>query len=152
MSQEPLKSNINSATERSSNDQGFYDRTMPQAQFEQVIEAILEGKYSWACVLILQFSGYNPLHYIPYRTYNRICKDNMPKQPKRQAGRKSSAEKKAVNAIERKVSPVNNRLNDEVYPDHCGVNRDLGYIDRLPTQNIQQIKGGMSLWLSSCRD
>jgi hypothetical protein len=154
MTQEPLKSNINSASERPSNDQEFFDRIMPQAQFEQVIEAILEGKYSWACVLILQFSGYNPLHYIPYRTYNRICKDNMPKQPKRQASRKSNAnaDKKPVNAIERKVSPVNHRLNDEAYPDRCGVQRDLGYIDRLPNQNIPQIKGGMSLWLSSCRD
>jgi hypothetical protein len=48
---------------------------MEPEQFNQVIEAILAGKYSWACVLILQFGGYNPLHYIPYRTYNRIVKD-----------------------------------------------------------------------------
>lgn len=52
------------------------DRVMTQEQFSQVVEAILEGKYSWACVLILQFAGYNPLHYIPYRTYNRLTKDN----------------------------------------------------------------------------
>jgi len=52
------------------------DKAMKPEQFTQVIEAILEGKYSWACVLILRFAGYNPLHYIPYRTYNRIVKDN----------------------------------------------------------------------------
>lgn len=45
-------------------------------QFEEIVAAISEGKYSWACVLILRFAGYNPLHYIPYRTYNRLEKDN----------------------------------------------------------------------------
>ena len=51
-------------------------RTMSEDQFFQVVGAIVDGKYSWACLLILKFSGYNPLHYIPYRTYNRIMKDN----------------------------------------------------------------------------
>jgi len=45
-------------------------------QFDQIVEAILAGKYSWACVLMLRIVGYNPLHYIPYRTYNRLLKDN----------------------------------------------------------------------------
>jgi hypothetical protein len=52
------------------------DRTMSEEQFCQVVDAILNGKYSWACLLILRFSGYNPLHYIPYRTYNRLMKEN----------------------------------------------------------------------------
>ena len=52
------------------------DRVMTAEQFGQIIEAIISGKYSWACVLILRFAGYNPLHYIPYRTYNRLTKDN----------------------------------------------------------------------------
>ncbi|OKH25573.1 thiamine biosynthesis protein ThiF [Hydrococcus rivularis NIES-593] len=51
-------------------------KAMTDEQFEQIVEAILAGKYSWACVLILRFAGYNPLHYIPYRTYNRLLKDN----------------------------------------------------------------------------
>ena len=45
-------------------------------QLDQVVEAILAGKYSWACVLMFRFVGYNPMHYIPYRTYNRILKEN----------------------------------------------------------------------------
>jgi len=45
-------------------------------QFNQIADAIIAGKYSWACLLLLRFSGHNPLHYIPYRTYNRIVKDN----------------------------------------------------------------------------
>lgn len=50
--------------------------SMHPEQFDQVVEAILAGKYSWACVLMLRFAGYNPLHYIPYRTYNRLLKEN----------------------------------------------------------------------------
>lgn len=56
------------------------DKAMTTEQFNQIIEAILAGKYSWACVLILRFAGYNPLHYIPYTTYIRLSKEN------RQAG------------------------------------------------------------------
>jgi hypothetical protein len=52
------------------------DKVMDPEQFNQVIDAILQGKYSWACVLILRFAGYNPLHFIPYRTYNRLIKDH----------------------------------------------------------------------------
>ena len=52
------------------------DKAMTPEQFTQVVDAILDGKYSWACVLILRFAGYNPLHYIPYRTYNRLMKEN----------------------------------------------------------------------------
>jgi hypothetical protein len=59
-----------------SNRSSHLDKTMTEEQFNRVIEAILAGKYSWACVLILTFAGYNPLHYIPYRTYNRLIKIN----------------------------------------------------------------------------
>ncbi|MGQ4649800.1 HetP family heterocyst commitment protein [Lyngbya aestuarii] len=45
-------------------------------QLDQIVGAILAGKYSWACVLLLRFVGYNPLHYIPYRTHNRLIKEN----------------------------------------------------------------------------
>lgn len=46
------------------------------SECSEVIKAILEGKYSWACVLMLRSCGYNPLHYIPYRTYQRLLKEN----------------------------------------------------------------------------
>lgn len=52
------------------------DKVMTTEQFDRIVDAILSGKYSWACLLILRFAGYNPLHYIPYRTYNRIMKEN----------------------------------------------------------------------------
>jgi hypothetical protein len=59
-----------------SSNSGYPDKKINPEQFDQVIEAILAGKYSWACVLMLRFVGYNPLHYIPYRTYNRLLKEN----------------------------------------------------------------------------
>lgn len=51
-------------------------KVMESQQFDRIVSAILAGKYSWACVLILRFAGYNPLQYIPYRTYNRLMKNN----------------------------------------------------------------------------
>jgi len=59
-----------------SNSDSQLNKVMTNEQFNQVVDAILSGKYSWACLLILRFSGYNPLHYIPYRTYNRLMKTN----------------------------------------------------------------------------
>ncbi|MBE9209802.1 HetP family heterocyst commitment protein [Nostoc sp. LEGE 06077] len=53
-----------------------FNKGINPQQFDQIVEAILAGKYSWACVLMLRVAGYNPLHYIPYRTYNRLLKEN----------------------------------------------------------------------------
>ncbi len=49
---------------------------MNNKQVEEVIKAIISRKYSWACVLILRFHGYDPVDYIPYRTYIRLLKEN----------------------------------------------------------------------------
>lgn len=51
-------------------------QTISTEQLNQIIDAILRGKYSWACVLLLSAAGYEPLQYIPYRTYNRLLKEN----------------------------------------------------------------------------
>lgn len=53
-----------------------FNRVIDSDKLDQIIAAIIAGKYSWACVLILRFAGYNPLQYIPYRTYNRLMKKN----------------------------------------------------------------------------
>ncbi|MGJ5632418.1 HetP family heterocyst commitment protein [Nostoc sp. CALU 1950] len=45
-------------------------------ELKQIVKAVSAGKYSWACVLLLRFSGYNPLEYIPSRTYLRLMKNN----------------------------------------------------------------------------
>ncbi len=52
------------------------DRSISAEQVQQIVVAIKERKYSWACVLMLRFAGHNPLQYIPYRTYNRLLKEN----------------------------------------------------------------------------
>lgn len=52
------------------------DRSISAEQIQQIVGAIKERKYSWACVLMLRFAGHNPLQYIPYRTYNRLLKEN----------------------------------------------------------------------------
>lgn len=60
------------------------DKFLTDEQFDRVVEAILNGKYSWACVLIMRFAGYNPCHYIPYRTYNRLIKSTYQKRQNNQ--------------------------------------------------------------------
>ncbi|MDJ0902278.1 MAG: HetP family heterocyst commitment protein [Xenococcus sp. MO_188.B8] len=72
------------------------DRVMTTEQFNQIVEAIISGKYSWACVLILRFAGYNPLHYIPYRTYNRLLKDNRLQSRPQEVVATSTVENKTV--------------------------------------------------------
>jgi hypothetical protein len=52
-------------------------------KLDQIIDAIVDGKYSWACVLLLRSHALNPLYYIPYRTYNRLLKENT--QAKKQS-------------------------------------------------------------------
>ncbi|NJM47893.1 MAG: HetP family heterocyst commitment protein [Alkalinema sp. RU_4_3] len=110
------------------NERERFDRAMAPEQFEQVIEAILAGKYSWACVLILRFAGYNPLHYIPYRTYNRIIKDNMPKQNRRSA---LPEEGEDIIAIE-PVKASSKRFYD------------LSYMEDMPSKTSQKVGGGFS--------
>ncbi|WP_071189929.1 HetP family heterocyst commitment protein [Trichormus sp. NMC-1] len=61
----------------SSSQTNFQTAITPE-ELNQIIETIADGKYSWACVLILRFIGYNPLHYIPQRTYSRLMKENSP--------------------------------------------------------------------------
>jgi hypothetical protein len=105
-----------------------YSNTMSEENFNQIIDAILDGKYSWACVLILKAAGYNPLHYIPYRTYNRLIKmnctssqssDQFPIQQKQQSNFKTGQTNQAKPKI-----------------------RDLNYIK---TNSHKQVKGGTSL-------
>lgn len=52
------------------------DQIFKDSQFQQIIKAIILGKYAWACVLFLHFSGYDPLEYIPDETYSKLVQDN----------------------------------------------------------------------------
>jgi hypothetical protein len=73
---------------------------MTAEQFDQVVTAIVEGKYSWACVLILRYAGYNPAHYLPYRTYKRLIKDNRSRpQTETSANRATEPSPQEVNSL-----------------------------------------------------
>lgn len=102
-------------TQQNSYSQPYLDKKMTSEEFTEVIAAIAEGKYSWACVLILKIAGYNPLHYIPYRTYNRLIKENLRTQ--KQACR-----------------PHSNRANDR-----SQIIEDLEHLETVkqPTANIR---------------
>lgn len=59
-----------------SNSQDTEKMVINHQEIDQIIVAILAGKYSWACVLLLRFIGYNPIHYLPYTTYIRLVREN----------------------------------------------------------------------------
>ncbi|PSF31405.1 thiamine biosynthesis protein ThiF [Aphanothece hegewaldii CCALA 016] len=124
---------------------------MTNEQFEQIVEAILDGKYSWACVLILRSAGYNPLHYIPYRTYNRLIKDNClnhkPSEsgiPHPTADARSQDQSKQVDSFS---------TNEQKNVDFCLSEHSLKKIEDLKVikeldEQAQEIKGGYCRWFS----
>ncbi len=84
----------------SSSHNNFHSAITPE-QLNQVIEAITDGRYSWACVLMLRFIGYNPLHYIPQRTYSRLIKEHRPVVNTHTSGNNimQSSRKSSVNTL-----------------------------------------------------
>ena len=95
-----------------------------QEQLAPIIEAIIEGKYSWACVLLLRLAGYNPLHYIPYRTYNRLQKENYTFTKNKQQKRLESRSK--CSRLVADISPIEQpteKINDLTYIEVMGDRR-----------------------------
>jgi hypothetical protein len=115
--------------QRASHTDTGLDKAMNPEQFNQIVEAILAGKYSWACVLILRFSGYNPLHYIPYRTYNRLLKDNCPPRQKRLNKARTSEPSEQATANER-----------------CTKISDLAYLEAVSDRHSKVRGGGIAAW------
>lgn len=110
-------------------------------QLDQVVEAILAGKYSWACVLMLRLAGYNPLHYIPYRTYNRLLKENTQQLRSNQQHNenlqivKSSSEKRSEGNLSPScLSKIKDLAYLEVVGKHQTEIRGRGLDQRLGTQ------------------
>lgn len=118
------------------------DKVMEPEQFTQVIEAILEGKYSWACVLILRFAGYNPLHYIPYRTYNRLVKDNNLVKPFNKCSSKTNNQKQPQAEVEHHCS-----TSKKSQPSLHAI-QDLAYLE-INKEPSAKIRGGWRAWLDS---
>lgn len=107
-------------------------QTISTEQLNQIIDAILRGKYSWACVLLLSAAGYEPLQYIPYRTYNRLLKEN------RNIAKPNSA----------KTIPIHKNYQDSTHqadrtsaPKALNRISDLGYLETVD-ESSNQLKGG----------
>jgi hypothetical protein len=103
-----------------SSSQTAYQKAISPEQLNQVIEAITEGRYSWACVLLLRFVGYNPLHFIPQRTYSRLIKENNPPQSTLISNATSrnlsaSLQSSMNSSAQRTSSQVLNKINDLDY-------------------------------------
>ncbi len=115
------------------------DKAMSSEQFNQIVEAILAGKYSWACVLLLRFAGYNPLHYIPYRTYNRLQKENC------QYGRPNQGSVDTINTIHSGAATKSAAVSS-----HQGLSKitDLAYLEPASQKNAQVRGGHLAQWLS----
>jgi len=109
-----------------------FKKEISPEQFDQIIEAILAGKYSWACVLLLRFAGYNPLHYIPYRTHNRLLKENSQvAQPSRpQVGDSKKLGQSNTIEFKRKASQ-----------ECVSKITDLGYLEPVEEKNTR-VRGG----------
>jgi hypothetical protein len=93
------------------------DKMLKAEHLDQIVSAILAGKYSWACVLILRFAGYNPLQYIPYRTYHRLERENRPARAlaHQQHGSTHHEDLTSISARERQVPPIQAELSDLAY-------------------------------------
>ncbi|MBG1241095.1 HetP family heterocyst commitment protein [Nostoc sp. NZL] len=108
------------------------DKTVKAQQFDKVVEAILAGKYSWACVLMLRFAGYNPLHYIPYRTYNRLLKENS------KASRPNHQQSENIKMLKH----ANDSISDSNVSSSClSKIKDLAYLEVVGKQK-SEIRGG----------
>ncbi len=109
------------------------DKAMSPEQFSQIVDAILAGKYSWACVLLLRFAGYNPLHYIPYRTYNRLIKEHS------QVGRPSKHPTLTLNA-----SNQHSNSNGTSSQKCLNTISDLAVLEEVVDKQHASVRGGSS--------
>ena len=115
-------------------------KTLNSEQFDRVVEAILAGKYSWACVLMLRFTGYNPLHYIPYRTYNRLLKENTP-------GKKTKQQQQQNNNINITQSASGKRPQRNTTPSCLNQIKDLPSLEVVGKQKTEIGSGKLEKWL-----
>jgi hypothetical protein len=114
------------------------ERSIHPDKLDQIIEAIASGKYSWACVLLLRFSGYNPLHYIPYSTYNRIVKDAEPLP--------SHHNRPVVTTVATPSATNEPVLNQKATPPMTTAIQDLAYLEVVP-EEAGKFSGGFA-WRS----
>jgi hypothetical protein len=84
-------------------------------------------------LLILRSVGYNPMHYIPYRTYNRLMKEHL-------QGRNSKSNQATSPKLEESASYSKSRKLSESI-------QDLPYLESIDRTNVR-VKGGFSSFSS----
>ncbi|NET30947.1 MAG: HetP family heterocyst commitment protein [Cyanothece sp. SIO1E1] len=107
-------------------------------QLNQIIEAIIAGKYSRACALLLKFVGYNPLHYIPYRTYSRAMKYDCG----------INNEKTYSSGNRPRQQPLDVDTRDLVTRKSASRIDDLSYLETVQDQHSAIRGGSHLLWLT----
>ncbi|MEG4329272.1 HetP family heterocyst commitment protein, partial [Microcoleus sp. herbarium5] len=88
-------------------------------------------KYSWACFLLLRCTGYNPLDYIPYRTSNRLLKENsQTRKSETQPVRSKIADLDYVEVVREKRAGVRGgdaiQIRSELHSDTAGFVAEVG--------------------------
>ena len=114
------------------------NKVIDSKKFELIVAAINAGKYSWACLLILRFTGYNPLHYIPYRTYSRLMKNNS---------QKTSLNQLQENCINQKQKSVADKSGKVSLPQPYYKINDLSYSEVVSQSETKEVKGGQKVYL-----
>ncbi|WP_044260519.1 HetP family heterocyst commitment protein [Richelia intracellularis] len=113
-------------------------KSIQPEQFDQLVEAILAGKYSWACVLMLRFAGYNPLHYIPYRTYNRLLKEH------------SGPTKIQQTKLEKLKQSPDSSSNQNFTGGYIHKIKDISYLETISNKNSNEVRSDyLDKWLSA---
>jgi hypothetical protein len=113
------------------------NKVMSPEQFKQVVEAITEGRYSWACVLILRFAGYNPIHFIPHRTYSRLLKENR---------LFSAANESSSHQIQLSKQLVSACSDSSIAPRSSTQINELAYLETVDRQEGELHGGNLPMW------
>ncbi len=98
---------------------GKLDQGMSAEKFDLIIAAILDGKYSLACIFILRFHGYEPRNYVPYGTYNRLMKEKLKLEKI-----KPALVKELETITDRCPPPAHEKVNSEIkFSENVEINR-----------------------------
>lgn len=114
------------------------NKVIESQKFDRIVSAILAGKYSWACVLMLRFAGYNPLNYIPYRTYNRLMKNNPPQNSSARLLEDSLSKKDRDYLAAKSAKVASAKSSYQI--------NDLNYLESV-SQAEKQLHGGNRVYL-----
>ncbi|MEQ9667333.1 HetP family heterocyst commitment protein [Coleofasciculus sp. G2-EDA-02] len=107
--------------------------TLDAEKVSEITEAILDGKYSWACFLLLRDLGYEPSEYIAYRTYYRLIKEHRESL--------QDEEPEASTVIERDRQFTHSPAYDSSSRQNLTKIKDLAYLERVREQPVR-VRGG----------